>query len=243
VHCWRVGTSGFSYVGWRGDFYPRELPPSRYLEHYARHFDIVELNVTFYRTPLERAFRCWAETVPPGFAFVLKLPRRVSHLRCLSGCRGELERFADRARLLGDKWIASLLQLPPGLRFSADRLDDFLGELPQECPPLAWEIRNASFCEPEAIAWFRRHGQSLVVADSGGRYSTVREFTGGPVYLRFHGPEQLYASRYSPEQLASFVQWTREKVPAGTQVLAFFNNDAGGHAVANARELLAMVSG
>ena len=243
MHRFRVGTSGFSYVGWRGDFYPRELPPSRYLEHYARHFDTVELNVTFYRAPLERTVRGWAETVPDNFAFVLKLPRHVSHLRCLAGCRGELERFVDRGRLLGDKWIASLLQLPPGLSFDATLLDDFLGELPGGAPPLAWEVRHPSFSEPEAVEWFRRRGQSLVIAESGGRYPTIREFTGAPVYLRFHGPEQPYASRYTPEQLASFVQWTRDAVPEGTPVLAYFNNDAGGHAVANARDLLAMVRG
>jgi uncharacterized protein YecE (DUF72 family) len=241
MHAWRVGTSGYSYVGWRGSFYPERLPASRFLEFYARHFDIVELNVTFYRTPKETAFRTWAATVPPGFSFVLKVPRRVTHLRCLGGCREEMERFFDRARLLGSAWIASLLQLPPTVRFDPARLESFLAELPAGLPPLTWEVRHPSFAEEDAVAWFRTHGQSLVVADSGGRYPTVRAFTAAPVYLRLHGPGQLHASSYGRAELTAWADWVRDEVPHGAQVLAFFNNDAGGFAAANARELKDLV--
>jgi uncharacterized protein YecE (DUF72 family) len=81
----------------------------------------------------------------------------------------------------------------------------------------------------------------LLVADSGGRYSTVRGYTGEPVYLRFHGPKELYASAYAEGQLAAYVKWVSANVPTRATVFAFFNNDVGARAVTNARQLRAPV--
>ncbi len=241
MHEWLIGTSGFAYSDWRGSFYPADVPRQRWLEFYAREFPAVELNVTFYRTPRESTYRAWTEATGPAFRFVLKAPRLVSHVRRLAGCREELARFWDAAQPLAGKVAAVLLQLPPSRRFDAALLDAFLGLVPEVMPPLAWEVRNASFQSDEALAWFRRRNQPLVVADSGGRYPTVRAFTAPPAYLRFHGPAELYASRYTAGQLAAYAAWVRSAVPAGTPVYAFFNNDAGGHAIANARQLRALL--
>jgi uncharacterized protein YecE (DUF72 family) len=241
VPTWRVGTSGFSYDGWRGIFYPTGLPRQRWLEFYAREFLAVELNVTFYRTPRESTYRGWAAATGPEFSFVLKAPRLVSHIKRLAECRQELERFWSGAQLLGQKLAAVLLQTPPSLRFSADLLGGFLASLPEGFPQVAWEVRHASFLDDEALAWFARSRQSLVVADSGGRYPTIRAFTAPPAYLRFHGPAGLYTSPYSEAQLADSVAWVGANVPSDATVFAFFNNDVGGHAITNARQLRALV--
>ena len=79
-----------------------------------------------------------------------------------------------------------------------------------------------------------------MVADSGGRYPTIRSFTAPPAYLRFHGPAGLYASPYGEAQLAEYIAWVRAGVPEDATVYAFFNNDVGGHAVTNARQLRAL---
>ena len=79
-----------------------------------------------------------------------------------------------------------------------------------------------------------------MVADSGGRFPTALRFTAPPAYLRFHGPSELYVSPYSEAQLAEYVAWVRANVPRGATVYAFFNNDVGGHAVTNARQLRAL---
>jgi uncharacterized protein YecE (DUF72 family) len=241
VPTWLVGTSGFSYDGWRGIFYPPGLPRWLWLEFYAREFRSVELNVTFYRTPRESTYRGWVAATDPGFSFVLKVPRLVSHIKRLADCRQELERFWSGAQLLGQKLAAVLLQTPPSLRFDAALLDGFLASLPAGFPSLAWEVRHASFLDDEALAWFARSGQSLVVADSGGRYPTIRAFTAPPAYLRFHGPAGLYTSPYSEGQLADYAVWVGTNVPEDATVYAFFNNDVGGHAVTNARQLRALV--
>ncbi len=239
---WLIGTSGFSYPEWRGVFYPPSLPRRRWLEHYAQEFSAVELNVTFYRTPRESTCSGWEEATPPGFRFVLKVPRLVSHVRRLVGCAPELDRFWQSVAPLWGKVVAVLLQTPPSLRFDASLFEDFLGALPPGFPPLAWELRHGGFVGDEALRWFRERRQALVVADSGGRYPTIRAFTADPAYLRFHGPQGLYASLYTEAQLAEYVTWSRSSVPAGATVFAFFNNDVGGHAITNARQLRALVS-
>lgn len=240
VHDWRIGTSGFSYADWRGVFYPQDLPSREWLSFYAREFATVELNVTFYRTPRESTCRGWAQAVSERFAFVLKAPRLVTHIKRLADCRESLERFLAPTAPLADRLALVLLQLPPSLRFDARLLDGSLDQLPQGFPPLAWEPRHGSFAEGAALDWFRERRQGLAVADSGGRYPTIKTFTAPPAYLRFHGPAGLYASAYSEGQLAEWATWIRREVPAGTTVYAFFNNDVGGHAVANARMLRAL---
>ena len=90
----RVGTSGWSYPSWRGGFYPAGMQPADFLHFYAERFDTVELNSTGYRLPSEDQFRRWAESVPDGFRFAVKLPLR------------RLDRvtpFLERVLALGDR--------------------------------------------------------------------------------------------------------------------------------------------
>jgi uncharacterized protein YecE (DUF72 family) len=90
----RIGTSGWSYPGWRPGFYPAGLQPSEFLAHYAARFPTVELNTTGYRLPAEDQFRSWAEQAPDGFEFAPKLPGH--------RLRG-LDVFESRVRMLGNR--------------------------------------------------------------------------------------------------------------------------------------------
>jgi uncharacterized protein YecE (DUF72 family) len=90
----RIGTSGWSYPGWRPGFYPAGLQPSEFLAHYATRFPTVELNTTGYRLPAEDQFRSWGEQAPDGFEFAPKLPGH--------RLRG-LDLFESRVRMLGDR--------------------------------------------------------------------------------------------------------------------------------------------
>src|SRR6267154_5012555 len=90
----RVGTSGWSYPGWRPGFYPAGLQPSEFLGHYAGRFPTVELNTTGYRLPAEDQFSRWAGQAPDGFEFAPKLPGH--------RLRG-LDEFESRMRALGDR--------------------------------------------------------------------------------------------------------------------------------------------
>ena len=85
----RIGTSGFSYAGWKGTFYPEKLPAKDMLRYYGERFPTVEIDNTFYRLPKAELLQSWAGQVPESFSFVIKASRRITHYRRLKDC-GEL---------------------------------------------------------------------------------------------------------------------------------------------------------
>src|SRR5438034_6688979 len=89
-----IGTSGWSYPSWRGGFYPEGADPKTFLSFYSQQFDTVELNTTGYRLPSEDQFRRWAEQVPDGFTFAVKMP--LTRL-------DRVGTFVERATALGDR--------------------------------------------------------------------------------------------------------------------------------------------
>ena len=107
----RIGTSGWVYDHWRGLFYPQDLPQSDWLQHYAREFDTVEANYSFYRLPRETTFDSWREQAPPGFLYAVKASRYLTHLKKLIDPEEPLQRFFERATRLGDTLGPVLYQL------------------------------------------------------------------------------------------------------------------------------------
>jgi uncharacterized protein YecE (DUF72 family) len=87
----RIGTSGYSFADWVGTVYPRGMKPGAFLSHYAKLFDSVEINATYYRTPSPRTFARMVETTPDNFTFVVKVPRAMTH--DLAAFDRELEPF------------------------------------------------------------------------------------------------------------------------------------------------------
>ena len=236
-----VGTSGWSYRHWLGVFYPKDLKPAKFLEFYAKHFDCVELNASFYRLPDEKTVENWAKRTPPGFKFCLKLSRLITHQKRLQGAEEPLQTFFERFRPLYEagKLGPVLVQLPPSLRFDPDITEGFFALLREHYGDyrFALEARHASWFAEEALDLLKEHEIAHVIADSGGRFPSCEAITADLVYLRFHGPGQLYVSDYPDEMLKEFAdkiaKWLRE----GLEVWAFFNNDVGGYAVKNARRL------
>jgi len=239
-----IGTSGYNYPHWRGCFYPAGLSSRRWLAHYAARFNTVELNVTFYRLPEAKNFAAWYARTPAGFVFALKGSRLVTHLKRLENVDEAVTDFFAAAGELKEKFGVVLWQLPPGLRADALRLKAFCKLLGTNAVARharhAFEFRHASWFVPEVYAILRAHNFALCIADAP-RWPSAEEVTADFVYLRFHGGRKLYASRYTPEELASWAHkiaaWLRE----GRDIYAYFNNDAEGHAVANAEELRALV--
>ena len=75
----RIGCQGWNYDAWVGPFYPEGTRPVDFLRVYARAFDTVEVDSTFYAIPAPRTLRDWAERVPDDFQFALKLPQEITH--------------------------------------------------------------------------------------------------------------------------------------------------------------------
>ena len=108
----RVGCSGWQYTHWRGEFYPAELPTSRWFAHYALTFDTVEINNSFYRLPPVETFAKWREQAPSHFLYAVKASRFLTHMKKLKDPEDPLARFLDHARQLGPQLGPILYQLP-----------------------------------------------------------------------------------------------------------------------------------
>lgn len=238
--CVFIGTSGYSYPHWQGVFYPEGLPSRKWLWFYASLFNTVELNVTFYRLPRDSTFQNWYRTTAPDFSFVLKGSRLVTHRKRLAEPAEAVAIFFSRAALLKEKLAAVLWQLPPGMQADSGRLGEFCRVL-REHPVArdvrhAFEFRHQSWFTDRIYAVLQEFGFALCIADAP-RWPCIEEVTGDFVYYRFHGPERLYASCYSAEELTRWAEKMAAHLTAGRDVYAYFNNDAAGHAAANAREL------
>jgi uncharacterized protein YecE (DUF72 family) len=234
----RIGCSGWNYQHWRGPVYPASEPSRRWLELYARSFDTVEVNATFYRLPERRIVRRWAETTSPGFCFAVKASRYLTHVKRLRDLRPGLERLYERIEPLHDaqKLGPLLWQLPPRFRRDDDRLADALGALPPGRH--AFEFRDESWFTEAVYELLRAHDAALVVADRAAAPPSPWVETARWSYIRFHAGRAPRGA-YGRQALAT---WARRIVEAPGDVYAYFNNDWEGFAVANARTLERMLS-
>jgi uncharacterized protein YecE (DUF72 family) len=236
----RIGTSGWSYDHWVGVLYERGLPAAQRLGRYAAEFDTVELNGSFYRWPPDAWFTRWRDQLPPGFLMTVKAARGLTHARRLRDPEVWVQRLHRGWNQLGDRAGPVLVQLPPTMERSAEndeRLDHFLDVMPAEIP-VAVEFRHPSWQDPGAYDVLRRHGAAYVVM-SGAGLPSVLEVTATLVYLRLHGPDPtaLYGGSYDDGELRRWADRIREWDADGRDVVVYFNNDLGGHAVRNARDL------
>lgn len=232
-----LGTSGFQYDHWKGDFYPDDIPRSQWFSHYSTVFKAVEINNTFYGLPSRGTFDDWREQAPDDFIYSLKFSRYGTHMKYLKDPEETQENFLERARLLEDHLGPILLQLPPGWSPDPGRLDRFLDHAPED---LRWavEFRNQGWLRDDIYRILERHGAALCIHDLLEDHP--RHLTADWTYLRFHGPEK-YAGSYPSEVLQGEAGWITAQLKAGTDVYTFFNNDENGMAPRNARELGSMV--
>lgn len=237
----RIGTSGWSYDHWTGVLYPPKLAATRRLAVYVEEFDTVELNASFYRWPTPARFTQWRDQLPDGFTMTVKAPRGLTHARRLGSPEQWIERIAAGWDALGNRRAALLVQLHPAQQRDDERLDHFLSAVPDSIP-VAMELRHPSWDDPAVYDLLRGHGAAYVVMSGPGLPSVVTA-TAGLAYLRLHGPgeEAMYSGSYDTEELRRWAREIRAWDAEGRDVLVYFNNDLGGHAVRNAQELRSML--
>ena len=177
-----IGTSGYNYNEWKGNFYPADLAASKMLGYYSERFSTVEINYTFYRMPNEKVVAGWARETPAEFTFTLKAPRRITHDARLANCRDLTEMFCNRAGVLGDKLAVLLFQLPPSFRKDVGVLEEFLSWLPDGARA-AFEFRNNSWNDEEVFGRLRERNLALCITDSE-KGTTPMEATADYGYLR-----------------------------------------------------------
>jgi uncharacterized protein YecE (DUF72 family) len=230
----RIGCSGWNYDHWRnGVFYPPRCPPREWLDYYARHFDTVEVNATFYRLPRREVVANWVQTSPPEFLFAVKMSRYITHIRRLRDLGAGARRFYERiAPLVHSPKLGPVLwQLPGNFRRDDELLADALARLPRgrHC----FEFRHESWFAPEVYELLRSAGAALVIGDDPRRPFQTHELTADWTYLRFHRGARGRRGNYSESELEGWarrIEGWRRKV----DVYAYFNNDWEGFAVRNA---------
>lgn len=238
----RIGTSGWRYPEWRGDFYPRGLQQRLELQFLSRRLDTVEINGSFYGLRKPTDYKSWFERTPENFVFAVKGHREITHTKRLRDVGKDVEEFFGSGVLdLGPKLGPVLWQLPPTLPWRPERLTAFLDLLPG--PPVrhALEIRHPSWDTPELAELLAQHDIALVIAESAGRFPEPRVLTAGFVYARLHGDEELYVSAYSDPALdrwaSRFRAWSAKR-----DVYVYFDNTMGGAAPFDALALAERLS-
>ena len=228
-----IGTSGWSYQHWREIIYPKGVKAADWLRYYAGHFDTAEINRSFYSLPKPHVVAQWVATVPEDFVFCPKLSRFLTHMKKLRDPEEPLERFFTCFEPLPEAQFGPVLvQLPPMLGFNPLTTRHFYELLLQRYPSFSFvvEVRHDSWYGAESLELMRACGIGLVIAESGGHFPYLEAVTSEDVYLRFHGPEALYASSYSDGQLQYYAGLCHAWLEQGKRVWAFFNNDIHGHA-------------
>jgi uncharacterized protein YecE (DUF72 family) len=235
----RIGCSGWNYNHWREVFYPRGLPASRWLEHYAATFDTVEVNATFYRLPTRKATERWAATTPPDFLFTIKASRYLTHVKRLRELASGWERFVERIEPIMDagKLGPILWQLPE--RFHRD--DDRLAAALEALPPArhAFEFRHASWFVPEVEEILRKHDAALVIGDTPKRPFQTHAWTADWTFIRFHTGRGR-GGNYTKKQLEEWGKRIGGWLADG-DVYAYYNDDWKGYAVKEAIRLRELV--
>ena len=236
----RIGTTGWSIP--KQNFQEFAQTGSN-LQRYAERLGAAEINSSFYRPHRPGTYARWAETVPPGFRFSVKVPKEISHTRKLVDTVEPLDRFLGETAALGNNLGPLLLQLPPTLRYDESVTTGFL-EL------LRSRFEGEVVCEPRNASWFTDEADRLladfqvarVAADPalGPRASDPGGWP-GIAYWRLHGTPRTYYSAYSIESLDRLAETVRAAHPTPGGRWCIFDNTAAGHALDNALSLVSLL--
>lgn len=243
-----MGTQGWSYDHWVGPFYPVGTRSGDWLAAYARAFDTVEVDSTFYGPPPPGRFESWRDGTPDGFIFTVKMPGEVTHEARLHDPRPAL-RFCEDVRRLGDKLGMVLIQLPPD--FGPKHFETaarFLQSLPSDLA-FAMEFRDRAWLVPETLAMLEAAGTSLALSTGPwlpepAARMLAGEAPGDTLYVRWLGSprHRRDVAALVTERDREIEQWARVMADLDVEtVYAFFNNDYQGHSPASARRLQSLL--
>ncbi|MDO0928416.1 DUF72 domain-containing protein [Streptomyces sp. TG1A-8] len=228
-----AGTSGWQYKDWRERVYPAGVPARLWLEEYTRLFATVEINNAFYRLPSYDTFAAWRERVPADFVVAVKASRFLTHVKRLKDPGEPVHRLMAHAAGLGGRLGPVLLQLPPTLRADPALLDACLACFPPGTR-VAVEPRHASWWTAGVRGVLTARGAALCWADVRARPATPLWRTADWGYVRFHQGRAQPWPRYGRRSLETWADRVAGAWPGGRDVYAYFNNDPGGAAVADA---------
>ena len=201
-----------------GQLLPGKIKEQEMLAFYGEQLSAVEINSTFYRMPRREVLHRWVDDTPDQFRFIIKASRRITHFKRLGDAGEPMRYLLNNIETLGKKLGAVLFQLPPNMRCSLDRQDDFLKLVPQDLP-ISFEFRDQSWFVEDVVD--RLNARNIAIC-----HSDHLELPFSPTadwgYLRLRRPK--YDKRILQE-------WTRRMTDAGWRdAYVFFRHETEGTA-------------
>ncbi len=250
THAIRLGAQGWNYPAWVGPFYPPRTRPADFLTVYARAFDTVEVDSTFYAVPAAKTVRGWRDRTPEGFTFALKLPQEITHERRFVDAQEVAARFYDAARELGPKLGPVLIQCGPDFSPSErDALEEFLLTVPRDLA-FAIEFRQKAWINEEVLTMLEARGVALALVDARWiprkwMLKLAERPTAGYAYVRWMGPDRSLTdfSHVQVDRTAEIEAWAAvlPTLAKSVRVYGYVNNHFSGHSPANVRLFQAML--
>lgn len=227
-----IGTSGWSYVHWKENFYPQKLKSTDWLHYYSQNFSTVEVNTTFYHTPKKETVQKWVSEVPKHFKFSVKASQYLTHRKRLHDCEESLQFFYQSIENFEDKIGPILFQLPPSFKINKERLEGFIHLLSNQYS-YTFEFRHPTWFIDEIYNLLTKNQIALCITDLNGQL-TPEEITSNFTYIRLHGPKKAYQGSYGTAQLK---KWKDKIKNYKVSVYCYFDNDEKGYAIQDAKLL------
>ncbi len=262
-----VGISGWTFPGWRGTFYPKDLTQKRELQYASRQLSSIEINGTFYSLQRPETFQRWSDQVPENFIFAVKAPQYITHIRRLKEVAEPLANFFASGLLCLRKKLGPILwQFPPNVMLKDDRFEKFLRLLPQDAKSAsrlarkhgkkvegraftkaqgdfkvrhAFEFRHKSFLNKDFVDLLREHNVAFVFAHEGGERAPYTEDpTADFIYARLHGEGKRFKKGYPDREIAEWASKISHWNRKGLDAFVYFSNEAKVYSPNGATKLL-----
>ena len=248
-----IGTSGFSYPDWIGPFYPENSKKGDMLHFYARQFNTVEINSSYYRIPPAAVFDHLQRKAPDNFKFAVKANQGMTHVRekdqtIFQEFKASLQPLLDSTKL-----GCVLAQFPYSFHYHRNNRE-YLCYLKEKMSnlPLVVEFRNVYWIKEEIFDFLRKNEIGFCAVDQPplkGLIPPVAETTSPLGYIRFHGRNkeqwwqheqayQRYDYLYSEQELKEWIPKIKKMVAKTTDQYIFMNNHYRGKATKNALMLM-----
>jgi len=251
-----IGTSGYSFADWIGEFYPIGIKKGKMLDYYKDHFPAVEINSTYYRIPHPSVFYHMADKVPEDFEFIVKTHSSFTHER--EKAEENFDRFFEAVKPLIDagKLKGYLAQFPWSFRYSAACLKYIIDSRSRFGNiPLFVEFRNADWDREEVYRSLKDNEIGICCVDEprlDGLFPPRAIATTSIGYVRFHGRNERdwwkarpgsdrYNYDYKKEELADWLKKIDMLRQETEKIYLFFNNCHLGQAVKNAKMMMEMM--
>lgn len=233
-----IGCAGWSLAREFVSMFPAE---GTHLQRYASQLNSVEINSSFYRPHRRETYARWADSVPDGFRFCVKVPKFITHERRLQDCGGQLDEFISQCSGLNDRLGCLLVQLPPSLAFEYSVADAFFMQLRRAyAGHVVVEPRHESWCDAEPLLIHHRIARAAV---DPSRISDDAVPGGWPglKYWRLHGSPRTYFSPYELPTLQSLASILQAATSDSEATWCIFDNTASGAASGDALTLSALL--